>query len=100
MMPIKPLTPVVPPDSASAPCPLFPPSSTEDDPYVLVRRAKQIESGRNTADYGRYVKMVEKEDRVDWMPRTPDMSRKYSRQEWDGLVEEWKNSIHVTVSRL
>ena len=67
---------------------------------MLVRRAKQIESGRNTAVYDRYVKTVEKEDRASWMPRTPDMSSKYSRQHWDGLVEEWKNSIHVTVSRL
>ena len=67
---------------------------------MLVRRAKQIESGRNTAVYDRYVKTVEKEDRAGWMPRTPDMNRKYSRRHWDGMVKEWKKSIHVTVSRL
>ena len=67
---------------------------------MLVRRAKQIESGRNTADYDWYVKTVDKKDRAGWMPRTPDMSRKCSRRNWDGMVEEWKNSIHVTVSRL
>ena len=76
----------VPP--GGCPLPLFPSSSTEDDPEVLVRRAKQIEYGRNTADYDRYVKMVEKEDRAGWMPRTPDMSRKYSRRNWDGMIKD------------
>ena len=51
-------------------------------------------------DYDRYTELVNKESREDRMPRTPNKNRKYSRRQWDGLVKNWKQQIHLTVSSL
>ena len=67
---------------------------------MLARRAKQVEYGKNTVDYDKYIKMVKKDDRLDRMPRTPNRNNKYSRRQWDGMVKAWKQSIHATVAAL
>ena len=68
--------------------------------YIIYRREKQIEYGKNTVDYDRYIELVRREDRKDRMPRTPNKNRKYSRRQWDGLVKSWKQNIHNTVAAL
>jgi len=72
----------------------------ETDQAVLGRRAKQIELGKNTLDYDKYVKLVQRVERNDFMPRTPNKYKKYGRRRWDGAVRTWKQQIHTTITGL
>jgi len=72
----------------------------ETDAVVLNRRQKQINYGKNTLDYDKYVKKVPREFRKDMMPRTPNKSMKFTRRQWDGIVKNWKQMIHTTVEAL
>ena len=67
----------------------------EKDPVVLARREKQIEFGRNTLAYDRYIATVPKDKREPGMPQTPPKHRYYSRRGWDGLIKQWKLKIHA-----
>ncbi|XP_074642781.1 uncharacterized protein LOC141899996 isoform X2 [Tubulanus polymorphus] len=67
----------------------------EGDEAVLARRQKQIDYGKNTEDYHRYVEVVKKDERKKCMPKTPCKYQKYSRRGWDGLVRSWKKKIHM-----
>ncbi|XP_016998832.2 histone RNA hairpin-binding protein [Drosophila takahashii] len=69
-------------------------SYTEADPAVLARRQKQIDYGKNTAAYERYVEMVPRAERAREHPRTPNKYGKYSRRAFDGLVKIWRKSLH------
>ncbi|KAH8341079.1 hypothetical protein KR067_006080 [Drosophila pandora] len=69
-------------------------SYTEANPAVLARRQKQIDYGKNTAAYERYVEMVPKTERTREHPRTPNKYGKYSRRAFDGLVKIWRKSLH------
>ena len=51
--------------------------NVEDDPAILERRQKQVEYGKNTPAYDRYLKAVPRHQRRWDMPRTPDKHRKY-----------------------
>lgn len=66
----------------------------EADPAVLSRRQKQIDYGKNTAAYERYVEMVPSADRTREHPRTPNKFGKYSRRAFDGLVKIWRKQLH------
>lgn len=67
----------------------------ETDTTILTRRQKQIEYCKRTDDYKAYIKEVPKQSRGQSMPKTPDMSRKYSRRQWDGAVKRWKTQVHA-----
>ena len=71
------------------------PKEKELDPFVLARRQKQIDYGKNLLDYDRYVSKVPKHQRNSLkLPRTPNKYVKYSRRQWDGLIKAWKLQIH------
>ena len=72
----------------------------ETDEEVLKRREKQLDYGKNTVDYDKYLKLVPKKQRTDRMPRTPNKNLKHSRRAWDGMVKKWKQDIHSTVAKL
>ncbi|EDW04488.1 histone RNA hairpin-binding protein [Drosophila grimshawi] len=69
-------------------------SYTEGDPAVLSRRQKQIDYGKNTATYERYVDQVARNERTRDHPRTPNKYGKYSRRAFDGLVKIWRKQLH------
>ncbi|KAM8705277.1 hypothetical protein ACLKA7_009699 [Drosophila subpalustris] len=69
-------------------------SYTEADPAILSRRQKQIDYGKNTAAYERYVEVVPMSERTRDHPRTPNKFGKYSRRAFDGLVKIWRKQLH------
>ncbi|EDW83088.1 uncharacterized protein Dwil_GK22497 [Drosophila willistoni] len=69
-------------------------SYVESDPAILSRRQKQIDYGKNTAAYERYLEMVPRPQRTRDHPRTPNKHGKYSRRAFDGLVKIWRKSLH------
>jgi len=69
----------------------------ETDPTVLARREKELQYGKTTENYLKYRELMPKEQRLDWMPRTPNKYEKCSRRKWDGQVKNWKVRFHKFV---
>ncbi|XP_026474086.1 histone RNA hairpin-binding protein isoform X2 [Ctenocephalides felis] len=69
-------------------------SRTETDPEILSRRQKQIDYGKNTIGYDRYIAAIPKDKRKSDHPRTPPKHAKYSRRAWDGLIRVWRQKLH------
>jgi len=72
----------------------------ETDVGILRRRTKQLEYGKNSTSYVKYLYLLPRHNRDDKMPRTPNKNKKYSRRQWDGLVKSWKKRIHTTAASL
>eukprot|EP01018_Ginkgo_biloba_P035491 Gb_20984 [translate_table: standard] len=102
------------------------PSSTrekplETDPHKLSQRQKQIDYGKNTLGYERYIEIVPRlwrpvsvevfivyflntyEDRIccrfwnqrkRYHPQTPDIKQVCSKRSWDGQVKKWRRLLH------
>ena len=56
---------------------------------------KQLDYCKRTDDYKAYIREIPKTKREQHMPRTPNMTRKYSRRQWDGAVKKWKTEVHA-----
>ena len=70
------------------------PVAIEEDPDVLVRRQKDVDYGKNQPVYAEYLQNVEKSDRTDMQPWTPDKYEKMTRRNWDKQVKIWRKQLH------
>lgn len=65
------------------------------DPHRLEKRQKQIDYGKNTLAYGRYIAAVQREDRTKDDPNTPDKFQGCSTRSWVGQIRIWRRKLHV-----
>jgi hypothetical protein len=71
----------------------------ETDPTRLRQRQKQVDLGKNTSGYDRYLSAVPRAqrnlaEREASHPVTPDISRKCSKRAFDGVVKKWRRQLH------
>ena len=71
----------------------------ETDPRRLEQRQKQIDYGKNTRAYQRYLQEVPRRERQPELsltkhPRTPDIHRECSKRAFDGFVKVWRRQLH------
>ncbi|GFR46960.1 hypothetical protein Agub_g8610 [Astrephomene gubernaculifera] len=69
------------------------------DPHRLAQRQKQIDYGKNTLGYQRYLEQVPKNKRRkkgdQWLdPVTPDINQNISKRCFDGQIKVWRRALH------
>mmetsp|Transcript_13786 Transcript_13786/g.24624 ORF Transcript_13786/g.24624 Transcript_13786/m.24624 type:complete len:267 (+) Transcript_13786:2-802(+) len=70
---------------------------SESCPRRLATRQKQIDLGKNTLGYQRYLEQVPRKSRgPNWQehPRTPRPSEKMSKRCFDGIIRAWRRNLH------
>lgn len=70
------------------------PIEIENDCDTLIRRQKDIDYGKNTAEYQEFVNNVQKKDRLNNQPWTPDKYEKMTRRNWDKQTKIWRKQLH------
>jgi len=70
------------------------PCEQETDERKLVNRQKQIDYGKNTVGYARYLSTVSRSARKRGDPWTPEKSQVCSKRSWDGQVRKWRRALH------
>ena len=69
----------------------------EEDQHRLTQRQKQIEKGKNTLGYTRYLQTVPKHERRKndpAHPRTPPAHLQMSKRAWDSHLAHWRRGLH------
>lgn len=67
----------------------------ETDPHRIQQRQRQIDFGKNTIGYQRYLeKYPVKRKRPRHLPNTPDVRKKCSKRAFDGQVRAWRRRLH------
>ncbi|KAF0706963.1 hypothetical protein AaE_013857 [Aphanomyces astaci] len=68
----------------------------ETDQRKLAQRQKQIDFGKNTIGYDRYLQAVPKGRRqFGKHPSTPDKYAVASKRAWDGRIQVWRRHLHI-----
>ncbi len=74
----------------------------ETDEKKLKQRQKQIDIGKQSDSYKKYLALVPKSKRrfrgrIPVDPRTPDITQKCSKRGFDGQIKVWKRQIHALI---
>ncbi|MCO5612875.1 hypothetical protein L7F22_067146 [Adiantum nelumboides] len=69
--------------------------SKETDAHRVSQRQRQIEYGRNTLGYERYIELVPRLKRKARDPQTPNPKQVCSKRSWDGQIRKWRRLLHV-----
>ncbi|XP_028391641.1 histone RNA hairpin-binding protein-like [Dendronephthya gigantea] len=64
------------------------------DEHRLAQRQKQIDYGKNTSAYGRYITEKPRHCRSVEDPKTPDKFQSCSTRSWTGQVRCWRRKLH------
>lgn len=67
----------------------------ETNTELLRKRQKQVNYGKVTAEYQRYLLEIPKKQRQSYHPKTPNKFRKCSRRMFDGAVKKWRKLLHA-----
>jgi len=66
----------------------------ETDKRKLQTRQRQIDIGKETVGYKRYMREVRRKDRTQDHPRTPNKYTVCSTRSWQGTVRVWRRKLH------
>lgn len=66
----------------------------ETDMSIIRRRQKQLDYGKNTIGYQKYLEITPRNSRKDEDPTTPEKFVKYSRRSWDQQIKMWRKRLH------
>ncbi|KAJ3183827.1 hypothetical protein HDU87_005943 [Geranomyces variabilis] len=72
-----------------------PPANMNSEARRMEQRQKQIDYGKNTSGYQRYISIVPKNRRKRSDPETPKRETRCSKRCWDGLIRQWRRELHV-----
>jgi len=64
------------------------------NPSRLFQRQKQIDYGKNTVGYEKYIKIIPKSSRRLSDPQTPNIHSSTSKRAFDGAVKKWRRALH------
>ena len=59
----------------------------------LLQRQKQIDYGKNTVGYEKYLQLVPKSKRGPTDPKTPNIYVSNSKRAFDGMVKKWRREL-------
>ena len=71
------------------------PKPKETDEHKLKQRQRQIDYGKNTLGYARYLELVDKSARKAGDIWTPDIHASMSKRAFDGCVRKWRRLLHA-----
>lgn len=70
----------------------------ESDPHRLSQRQKQIDIGKNTLAYDKFIAAVPRDRRRRGHPMTPLPQQKCSKRSFDGQITSWKKRVYAFVA--
>ena len=69
--------------------------SLETDAHKIKQRQRQIDYGKNTLGYARYLELVDRAMRKPSDAWTPDVRARASKRAFDGMVRKWRRALHA-----
>jgi len=71
------------------------PKPRETDVRRLAARQKQLDIGKNTTGYQKWLMQASPDKRNAEGPRMPDLHQICSKRSWDGQVRKWRRELHL-----
>lgn len=75
-------------------------NGVETDPHRIAQRQKQIDFGKNTLAYDKFIAVCPRHTRKCGDPMTPLPQQKCSKRSFNGQVTSWKKKMYAFVAEL